>query len=128
GIVHRDVTPQNIMLDDSGVVRLLDFGLAFAHDRSIHTEAKVLKGKVAYCAPEYASGEGLDGRSDLFALGIVMYQLVGGERPFDGPTDIATMDNIMAGKKRKPSQVVGDVAPALEVVILRAIERDPDKR
>jgi tRNA A-37 threonylcarbamoyl transferase component Bud32 len=128
GLVHRDVTPQNIMLDDSGVVRLLDFGLAFAHDRSIHTEAKMLKGKVAYCAPEYASGEGLDGRCDLFALGIVMYQLVCGLRPFDGPTEIATLENIMAGRKKKPSQLVGDVAQSLELVILRALERDPDKR
>jgi serine/threonine-protein kinase len=128
GIVHRDVTPHNIMLDDNGVVRLLDFGLAFAANRSKHTDAQVLKGKIAYTAPEYAAGEGLDGRADLFALGIVLYQLVCGVRPFDGPSDMATIRNILDGKKRRLSDLVTEVSPTLEAVIWRALERDPARR
>jgi len=128
GIVHRDVTPQNIMMDDNGVVRLLDFGLAFAGNRAQRTESDVLKGKISYCAPEYAEGKRPDCRADLFALGIVMYQLVCGVRPFDGNSEAATIRNILAGKKRRPSERVGEVSPMLESVIWRALERDPDAR
>jgi serine/threonine protein kinase len=69
-----------------------------------------------------------DGRADLFALGIVMYQLVCGVRPFDGDTDAATVRNILAGKKRRPSELVGEVSPALEAVIWRALELNPKQR
>ncbi|HJZ88927.1 MAG TPA: serine/threonine-protein kinase [Polyangia bacterium] len=128
GIVHRDVTPQNVLIGDSGIVKLGDFGVAYAADRLDRTATGVLKGNIAYTAPEYAAGEGLDARADLFALGVVLYELLCGVRPFDGPTHAATIRNIVDGKRMRPSERVPGLPAALEAVIWKAIERQPADR
>jgi serine/threonine protein kinase len=111
-----------------GSVKLLDFGVAFHTSKSHRTETGMLKGKVAYSAPEYIAGEALDGRADLFSLGVCLYQMVAGERPFDGATDGATVKNILDGRFAPPSAHVPDLPERLERIIVRALARDPAER
>ena len=90
------MTPSNILLGDDGAVKLSDFGIAKVA-QSERTRSKGTKGKAPYMSPEMALGEAVDGRADLFALGVVMFELLAGVRPFDGPTDLATMKNAVEG-------------------------------
>src|SRR5262245_40503864 len=103
GIVHRDVSPANILVAYDGSVKVVDFGIAKAA-RNAQTRSGTLKGKVAYMAPEQCNGQPVDRRSDVFALGIVLYELVTVRRLFKGDTDFLTMSAIVGGKVPKPSQ------------------------
>ncbi|MDB4987267.1 MAG: serine/threonine protein kinase [Myxococcaceae bacterium] len=100
GIVHRDISPSNILLSKTGEVKLTDFGIAKARGRSHRTQTGHTKGKVAYMSPEQVRAEELDGRSDLFAIGVVLFELLTGAHPFDANTDFALQVNIMSGKRR----------------------------
>ena len=95
GVVHRDVSPDNVLLRVDGAVKLTDFGIAKARSRGNHTTTGVLKGKVPYMAPEYAAGQACDARSDLYSLGVVLYELLAGARPFVGPHDAALLQQIL---------------------------------
>jgi serine/threonine protein kinase len=99
-IVHRDVSPQNILISYDGVAKLIDFGVAKARDRIARTHVGVVKGKSAYMSPEQATGGALDGRSDLFSLGVVLYQLLTNRMPFGGSSDLSTLKKIARGEYR----------------------------
>ena len=102
GIVHRDVTPQNVLLSQQGEVKLADFGIAKAVGRSEKSATGVIKGKFAYMSPEQSQARPLDGRSDLFSVGTVLYLLTTGRKPFDGQTDADVLMRSGARGPRSP--------------------------
>jgi hypothetical protein len=129
GLVHRDVTPSNIVVTPTGTVKLLDFGIAKFVNAAQSTLAGHVKGKSGYLAPEQLRGEGpIDGRVDLFALGTVLHELLTGERLFAAESDLGTMKRILDMKIPTPSSKLAWVPPALDRIVMRALERDPDKR
>src|SRR5947207_4931490 len=108
GIVHRDVSPQNILLSEQGEVKLTDFGIAKAMNKREQTGTGVVKGKVAFMSPEQAMGKSIDQRSDLFSLGTVLYLLMVRSRPFEGPTDLETLLRVQKGDFPPPEAVAPD--------------------
>src|SRR5262245_57876152 len=127
-IVHRDVTPQNVLISLQGEVKLADFGIAKAVGRSERSATGVIKGKFAYMSPEQAQARPLDARSDLFSVGTVLYLLTTGRKPFDGPTDTDVIMQVRRAKPDKPSTVARDMNLDVERLINRALRADPDKR
>ena len=128
GIVHRDVTPNNVMVSFDGGVKLLDFGIAKARVRAERTRTGVLKGKYAYMSPEQAAGGELDARSDLFSLGLVLYESLTGARPFGGTTPSEIVDALKECAPRSPVVLRPDLDPRLAEIILRALARRPEDR
>jgi serine/threonine-protein kinase len=128
GIVHRDVTPQNVLISQHGEVKLADFGIAKAVGKSERSATGVIKGKFAYMSPEQAAARPLDARSDLFAVGTVLYLLTTGKKPFDGPTDADVIMQVRRAKPAKPSSLVKDLNPDVERFINRALRADASKR
>jgi serine/threonine-protein kinase len=128
GIVHRDVTPQNVMISQQGEVKLADFGIAKAAGKSEKSATGVIKGKFAYMSPEQSQARPLDGRSDLFSVGTLLYLLTTGKKPFDGPTDTDVLLQVRRAKPVKPSTVVRDMNADVERLINRALRADPGKR
>ncbi len=130
GLVHRDISPQNILVGYEGVVKLVDFGVAKTGGRTAETtNVGQVKGKPPYMSPEQALGKPVDRRTDLFALGIVLYQLVTGRHPMRGETDVATLHNIVSNQPILPPGVFNSAFPIqLERVIMKALARDPDQR
>lgn len=130
GIVHRDVTPPNIMVAWNGAVKILDFGIARAVQelRTSQTDAGTVKGKMSYIAPELLQGQPADARSDLFSLGVVLHELLSGRRLFVGENDLETLKLVSEMPVPPPSARNPEVKPALDEVILRALARDPAKR
>ncbi|RMG16184.1 MAG: PEGA domain-containing protein [Deltaproteobacteria bacterium] len=122
GIVHRDVSPQNVMVSYEGQVKLVDFGIAKAATVAQDTEAGALKGKYLYFAPEQARGRELDARADIFATGIVLYELLTGRRPFEGSL-IEVLSAIASGDFAPPSAVNEEIPPSLERIVLKAMAR-----
>jgi serine/threonine protein kinase len=128
GVVHRDVSPQNIMVRMDGVTKVVDFGIAKSGNRSSRTATGVLKGKLQFMAPEQVKGEAVDNRTDLFAMGVVLWELVTGARLFEGDNEIQTLKAVLAQPIRPPSQLVDGFPPDLEATIMRMLEREPDRR
>ena len=128
GIVHRDVTPSNVMIGHDGAVKLIDFGIAMAVNRKTKTQTGFVKGKVGYLSPEQVAGHDVDARTDVFALGILLYELSTLHRAFRDTTDLATMQRIKAGKVVPPSQLVGDYQPELEAIVMKALQVEPRER
>lgn len=128
GLVHRDISPQNVFIGYDGSVKILDFGIAKAADRITQTEAGTLKGKFSYMSPEQCLGDPLDRRSDLFALGIVLYEAVTGRRLFHREAQLKTLDAVVRAPFPTPSELDVELPAALEAAILRALERDRDAR
>ncbi len=127
-IVHRDVSPQNIIAAFSGTVKLVDFGIAKAATKIAHTRAGVLKGKYAYMSPEQIRGEQVDARSDLFAAGIVLYELLCGRRPFEKDNSIQTLKSIVQEPHVDCREYNSDIPDALADIINGALEKDRNKR
>lgn len=127
-VVHRDVSPQNVFITYSGQVKVLDFGVATAADRITKTEAGQFKGKFEYASPEQCRGFPVDRRSDVFALGIVLYELSTGTRLFKRQGSLDTLRAICESPIVPPTAVVKDFPPALSALIMRALERDKDRR
>jgi len=128
GIVHRDVTPQNVLISQHGEVKLADFGIAKAVGRSEKSSTGVIKGKFAYMSPEQSNARPLDARSDLFSVGTVLYLLTTGKKPFDGPTDADVLMQVRRARPEKPSTLVKDMNPDVERLINRALRADLGKR
>ena len=127
-IIHRDVSPQNILVSYSGEVKIIDFGIAKARSRSSKTQAGVLKGKFGYMSPEQVRGKTLDQRSDIFSIGTLLYEMVTSERLFTGETDFATLDKVRNADVIPPSQVNPAVPPELDTIIMSALRREPEER
>ena len=127
-LVHRDISPSNILLSRSGETKLADFGIAKAIDNAAVTASRSAKGKIPYMSPEHMLGQALDGRTDLFSLGVVLFEAVAGVRPFDGAHDIETMQKILDGDRLSLSDTAPDVPAPLREVIERLIAVDPDAR
>ena len=128
-LVHRDVSPQNILVSYDGAIKLVDFGVAKAEGReSENTMAGTVKGKAPYMAPEQALGRPIDRRTDIFAMGIVLYQLTTGKHPFRAESDIMTLHQIVEKQCMPPSQVVPGFPRMLEQVILKSLDKDAKKR
>ena len=127
-IVHRDATPHNILLGVDGSVRLTDFGIAKAAERSVNTAAGLAKGKFRYMAPEQARGGALDRRVDVFAMGIVAWELLTGARLFDAEGDGQVLLTITAGDYRKPTSVDPTIPADLEGIVMRALGLQPNDR
>ena len=129
GLVHRDISPQNLLVTYSGKVKLVDFGVAKAtHRMSQPTAYGEVKGKFAYMAPEQVQGERLDARADVFAMGIVLYRITTGKHPFKSDNPAATIRNILSDGTTLPSEVVPGYPRALEQVVLKALVRDRKER
>ena len=130
GLVHRDVSPQNLLVTYDGVTKVVDFGVAKATAiGGGATMAGQVKGKVSYMSPEQVSGEDLDRRSDVFALGIVLYALTTGKHPFRKESEGATMFNICSPDKViSPAKVVPHYPPLLEPIVMKALEKNRDDR
>ncbi|HYG78112.1 MAG TPA: serine/threonine-protein kinase [Planctomycetota bacterium] len=128
GIVHRDVSPKNIMINYEGVVKLTDFGIAKARQLMEQEEGEVLMGKVEYMSPEQARYEHTDKRSDLFSLGIVMYELLTGHHIFETDDIYETMENVKDKPIPDPKKFRPDMPDMLRDVLMKSLERDLTKR
>jgi tRNA A-37 threonylcarbamoyl transferase component Bud32 len=126
-VVHRDVSPENLIVTYDGVVKLVDFGIASAAQQEHLTEAGVVKGKLAYIQPETLRGKRPDRRADIFSLGVVLWELMTGERLFRRDSALETLQAVGEALVPAPSSVLG-VASELDSIVLRALEADPDKR
>ena len=128
GVVHRDVSPHNILLSAEGSVKVADFGVAKALGQMTATAAGQIKGKMAYMAPEQVEGRAVDRRSDIWSLGVVLYEASTGRKPFSGDGDAAVMHSILTGDFVSPMRLVRGYPAELEQIIARALTRDPGKR
>jgi len=129
GVVHRDVSPHNLLVTYSGTAKVVDFGIAKATSQASSTEAGEVKGKFAYMAPEQVRAQPVDARTDLFALGILLYQITTGKHPFRGENPAETLQNICADRgPTPPSAFLPEYPAELEAVVLKALAKNPDRR
>jgi serine/threonine protein kinase len=127
-IVHRDVTPENIFVSFDGTVKILDFGIAKAANQVDQTKNGEIKGKLSYMSPEQCLGRPLDHRSDIFSLGVVLYEWITGFKLFTGDSEVAILKSITDGKIYAPSYFKSDIPEEVEAILMRALEKDRDKR
>ncbi len=127
-IIHRDVSPQNLLLSWDGDVKVCDFGIAKAQNRAHQTQAGVLKGKFAYMSPEQVRGKAIDHRSDIFGLGTIAHEMISGRRLFLGESDFSTLERVRKAQAPRLDLERSDVERDLSDTILTALARDPDKR
>ena len=127
-IIHRDVSPQNLMISYEGTTKLIDFGIAKAKSRASKTQAGVIKGKFAYMPPELLRGEPIDGRADVFSLGIVLHELLTGQGLFDRETDLDTLRAVMAAEVPVPSSIDPSIPDFVDKVVLKALTAHPAER
>jgi serine/threonine-protein kinase len=127
GIIHRDVTPPNVVISNSGVVKLIDFGIAKAKSAHQTTSVGTLKGKFSYIAPEYLGGR-LDSRCDLWSVGALAHELLTGRMLFDAETDLGVLERVRSLPIAAPSTRNSDVPAELDAIVMTALERDPDRR
>ena len=128
GMIHRDVSPSNIMIGFDGGIKIVDFGIAKSSLQNANTRTGVLKGKVSYMAPEQCRSGDLDRRTDIFGLGILLYELCTARPLFRGDSDFDIMSRIVNGVYKPPSEYIPGFPPELEAVIDRALQVDPDDR
>ena len=128
GIVHRDVSPQNILVGIDGVARITDFGIAKAESSLSDTGVKKIKGKLSYMAPEQIEGAPLTRRTDLYAAGVVLWESLTGRRLFRGESDQDTARKVLANVVPRPSKIAAGIDPAYDAVVLKATARDPAAR
>ena len=127
GIIHRDIKPQNIMIQPDGNIKVMDFGIARAGDAGLSQTATVL-GTAHYVSPEQAQGKELTGASDIYSLGVVLYEATTGKLPFDGQDAVSVAVKQVNELPAPPSTINPNIDPALEAIIMKAMEKDPERR
>ena len=127
GVIHRDIKPQNIMIQPDGNIKVMDFGIARAGDAGLSQTATVL-GTAHYVSPEQAQGKELTGASDIYSLGVVLYEATTGKLPFDGQDAVSVAVKQVNEIPAPPSTINPNIAPGLEAIIMKALEKDPNKR
>jgi eukaryotic-like serine/threonine-protein kinase len=127
-IVHRDMSPPNVLITKYGEVKIVDFGLAKANSQLEKSEPGIIKGKFSYLAPEAAMGQDVDARTDIFAVGIILWELLAGQRLFLGDTDFQTVKKVQAAQVPSISQINKKVPPELERILNKALAREPAQR
>jgi serine/threonine protein kinase len=127
-IVHRDISPQNILISYEGEVKVIDFGIAKAAGKATKTQAGILKGKFGYMSPEQIRGLNLDRRSDVFAIGVCLYEMLTGERLFTGDSDFSVLEKVRKAEVEPPSKHNRRIPDQLEKIVLKALARDVDER
>ncbi len=128
GIIHRDVSPQNVLVSYEGEVKIIDFGIAKAAGRLQKTQAGILKGKFSYMSPEQVRGLEIDHRSDLYSCGVMLYEMITGTRAFAGDSDFSTLELVRSGEVRAPRELNAEIPPALERIVLKALAKNRDER
>jgi len=128
GIVHRDVSPNNVLISEQGEVKLADFGIAKAERKREQTLAGVIKGKIGFMSPEQALGRGLDARADLFSVGTVMYLMLTGQKPFQAPSELESMMKAQQGDYPSPEELNPYLSKDVVAIVNRAMRADPAAR
>jgi len=127
-LVHRDISPQNIILSTDGAVKLVDFGIAKAASKASHTVAGALKGKLLYMSPEQATGQPLDNRSDLYSLGLVLFELLTGERCFQADSELGVLEKVRLGRISDLAALNPNVSKEMTAIVNRALQKGVDHR
>ncbi len=128
GLVHRDVSPQNVLIGYEGTIKLCDFGIVKAVSKSSHTQMGALKGKLQYMSPEQAWGKVVDGRSDIFAVGTLLFEMLTGRRLFAGESEMEVLEAVRECRVQKPSELRPEVSDDVDAVVLKALEVEPGER
>jgi len=128
GLVHRDVSPQNVLISQEGDIKLCDFGIAKAASKASHTQAGALKGKLQYMSPEQAWGRAIDKRSDVFALAAVLFEMLTGRRLFTGDNELSILEQVREARVVAPSTINDEVPPEIDSIVLKALSKDPAQR
>jgi len=127
-IIHRDMSPQNIIISYEGEVKILDFGIAKAASKASKTEVGVLKGKFSYMSPEQAGGREIDQTTDIYACAVILHELITSERLFRAETDLETLERVKQGNAPAPSERNPELPKELDKIVLKALQRSPEKR
>jgi serine/threonine-protein kinase len=126
--VHRDVSPQNVLIGIDGIARVLDFGVAKAAGRVQTTREGQVKGKIAYMPPEQIAGEKVDRRLDVYAASVVLWEALTAQRLFDGDNDAVVLSNVLSGEVKPPSALVSGLPPGVDEVVMKGLARNPKNR
>ncbi|HET8900942.1 MAG TPA: serine/threonine-protein kinase, partial [Holophagaceae bacterium] len=127
-LVHRDVSPQNVLISNEGAVKLVDFGIAKAATKASHTVAGALKGKLLYMSPEQALGQPLDNRSDLYSLGLVLFEMLTGERCFQADSEMGVLEKVRMGKIGDLRAINPEISPEVAEIVNRALHKSVEQR
>ena len=130
GVVHRDLKPENIMVDDNDHIKLIDFGIASdsASRRLTYANFTATLGTPNYISPEQVKGKRGDGRTDIYSMGVILYEMLSGKLPFSGPTPLAAMNDRLLNHPVPPRVADPSISPQLQEILYRALERDPRNR
>jgi TonB family protein len=128
GLVHRDVSPQNVLISEEGDIKLCDFGIAKAASKASHTQAGALKGKLQYMSPEQAWGRHIDKRSDIFALATVLFEMLTARKLFAGDNELSILEQVREARISAPSEFNDEVSPEIDAVVRKALQKEPEKR
>jgi CheY-like chemotaxis protein/tRNA A-37 threonylcarbamoyl transferase component Bud32 len=129
GVIHRDIKPQNMLLDDAGVLKVMDFGVArLAESTAGHTQAGMIVGTPMYMSPEQLTGEAVDARADLYSAGVVLYEILTGELPINSPTVIGLFSKVLSEPPRRPGELVEGIPAALDELVLQLLAKQAADR